>query len=153
MNLHEYQARELLKAAGITVPDGDVAKTPAEVEKIAERLGGRVVVKAQVHTGGRGKAGGVKLSSTAAEAREHAEAILGMEIKGLTVEKVLVAPLEDIASESYVGVIIDRETQRAVVMVSPEGGVDIEDVAAKTPEKIFKKIKQVGSCWTLKNLR
>jgi len=153
LNLHEYQARELLKAAGITVPDGDVATTPAEVEKIAERLGGRVVVKAQVHTGGRGKAGGVKLSSTAAEAREHAEAILGMEIKGLTVEKVLVAPLEDIASESYVGVIIDRETQRAVVMVSPEGGVDIEDVAAKTPEKIFKKIKQVGSCWTLKNLR
>ncbi len=138
LNLHEYQARELLKEAGIAVPDGDVADTPEAVEKIAERLGGKVVVKAQVHAGGRGKAGGVKLADTAAEAKEHARAILGMEIKGLTVEKVLVAPAEDIATESYVGVIVDRESQRAVVMVSPEGGVDIEEVAAKTPEKIFK---------------
>lgn len=138
MNLHEYQARALLKAAGVPVPDGDVAETAIEVEKIAERLGGKVVVKAQVHAGGRGKAGGVKLAATAAEARVHAEAILGMQIKGLTVEKVLVAPTEDIASESYVGIIVDRESQRAVVMVSPEGGVDIEEVAAKTPDKIFK---------------
>ena len=138
MNLHEYQARALLKAAGIPVPDGDVASTPEEVERIAQEMGGGVVVKAQVHTGGRGKAGGVKLAKDATEARAVAEKILGMTIKGLTVEKVLVAPAVDIASESYVGVIVDRETQRPVLMVSPEGGVDIEEVAAKTPDKIFK---------------
>jgi succinyl-CoA synthetase beta subunit len=138
VNLHEYQARALLKASGIPVPDGDVASTPAEVEAIARRLGGRVVVKAQVHAGGRGKAGGVKLAANAAEARTHAEKILGMQIKGLTVQKVLVAPAADIASESYAGVILDRASQRPVVMVSPAGGIDIEDVAAKTPEKIMK---------------
>jgi succinyl-CoA synthetase beta subunit len=96
------------------------------------------VVKAQVHAGGRGKAGGVKLAQTAAEAKRHADAILGMQIKGLTVEKVLVVPTAEIASESYVGVIVDRASQRPVMMVSPAGGVDIEEVAAKTPEKIFK---------------
>ncbi|HEX9631558.1 MAG TPA: ADP-forming succinate--CoA ligase subunit beta [Gemmatimonadales bacterium] len=138
MNLHEYQARALLKAAGIPVPDGDVARTPAEVETIATRLGGGVVVKAQVHAGGRGKAGGVKLARTPAEARGHAEKILGMTIKGLTVERVLVVPAADIATESYAGIILDRATQRPVVMVSPAGGVDIEEVAAKTPEKILK---------------
>ena len=138
MNLHEYQARALLRAAGIPVPDGEVATTPDEVEAIAKQMGGAVVVKAQVHTGGRGKAGGVKLAKTAAEAKQHGAAILGMQIKGLTVEKVLVAPAAEIASESYVGVIVDRESQRAVMMVSPAGGVDIEEVAAKTPEKIFK---------------
>jgi succinyl-CoA synthetase beta subunit len=138
VNLHEYQARALLKAAGIPVPDGDVAATPAEVEAIARRLGGKVVVKAQVHAGGRGKAGGVKLAKDAAEARAHAEQILGMTIKGLTVEKVLVVPAAEIASESYAGVILDRASQRAVFMVSPAGGIDIEEVAAKTPEKIMK---------------
>jgi succinyl-CoA synthetase beta subunit len=138
VNLHEYQARALLKAAGIPVPDGDVARTPAEVETIARRLGGAVVVKAQVHAGGRGKAGGVKLAKTPAEARKHAEAILGMTIKGLTVEQVLVVPAADIATESYAGIILDRATQRPVFMVSPAGGVDIEEVAAKTPEKILK---------------
>jgi succinyl-CoA synthetase beta subunit len=138
VNLHEYQARALLKAAGVPVPDGDVASTPDEVERIAADIGTGVVVKAQVHTGGRGKAGGVKLAGTPAEARGVAEQILGMTIKGLTVEKVLVAPAANIASESYVGIIIDRESQRPVLMVSPEGGVDIEEVAAKTPEKIFK---------------
>ncbi len=138
MNLHEYQARALLKAAGVPVPDGDVASTPDEVERIAAGIGTGVVVKAQVHTGGRGKAGGVKLAETPAEARAVAEQILGMTIKGLTVEKVLVAPAANIASESYVGIIVDRESQRPVLMVSPEGGVDIEEVAAKTPEKIFK---------------
>jgi succinyl-CoA synthetase beta subunit len=138
VNLHEYQARALLKAAGVPVPDGDVAATPAEVEAIARRLGGRVVVKAQVHAGGRGKAGGVKLAADPAEARKHAEKILGMTIKGLTVQKVLVAPAADIASESYAGVILDRASQRPVMMVSPAGGVDIEDVAAKTPDKIMK---------------
>jgi succinyl-CoA synthetase beta subunit len=138
VNLHEYQARALLKAAGIPVPDGDVATTPAEAEAIARRLGGRVVVKAQVHAGGRGKAGGVKLASDAAEARAHAAKILGMTIKGLTVKKVLVVPAAEIASESYAGVILDRATQRPVFMVSPAGGVDIEEVAAKTPEQILK---------------
>ncbi len=138
MNLHEYQARGLLKAAGIPVPDGEVATTPDEVEAIAKKMGGAVVVKAQVHVGGRGKAGGVKLAKNPAEAKAHAGAILGMQIKGLTVEKVLVVPMADIATESYVGVIVDRATQRPVMMVSPAGGVDIEEVAAKTPEKIFK---------------
>jgi succinyl-CoA synthetase beta subunit len=138
VNLHEYQARALLQAAGIPVPDGDVATTADEAEAIAKRLGRPVVVKAQVHTGGRGKAGGVKLAKDPAEARKRAAAILGMDIKGLTVEKVLVVPATDIASESYVGVIIDRASQRPVMMVSPAGGVDIEEVAAKTPEKIFK---------------
>jgi succinyl-CoA synthetase beta subunit len=138
VNLHEYQARALLKAAGIPVPDGEVATTPDEVMAIAQRLNRRVVVKAQVHAGGRGKAGGVKLAADAKEARQHASKILGMTIKGLTVEKVLVVPAEDIASESYVGVIVDRASQRPVMMVSPAGGVDIEEVAATTPEKIFK---------------
>jgi succinyl-CoA synthetase beta subunit len=138
VNLHEYQARALLKAAGIPVPDGDVATTPADAEAIARRLGGKVVIKAQVHAGGRGKAGGVKLAATPAEARAHAEKILGMTIKGLTVRKVLVVPAAEIASESYVGVIVDRAGQRPVFMVSPAGGIDIEEVAAKTPEKIMK---------------
>jgi succinyl-CoA synthetase beta subunit len=118
--------------------DGDVAATPSEAEAIARRVGGTVVVKAQVHAGGRGKAGGVKLAKTPAEAAEHASRILGMTIKGLTVEKVLVVPAADIASESYVGLIMDRETQRPVFMVSSAGGIDIEEVAAKTPEKITK---------------
>ena len=138
MNLNEYQARVLLKAAGIPVPDGEVATTPEEVESIAERLGGSVVVKAQVHVGGRGKAGGVKLARTPEEAKAHASTILGMTIKGLIVEKVLVVPTADIATESYVGIIVDRTTQSPVMMVSPAGGVDIEEVAASTPEKIFK---------------
>jgi len=140
VNLHEYQAREILREHGIPVPPGDVASTPAEAKAIAERLGGggKVVVKAQVHAGGRGKAGGVKLAKTAAEAEAHARAILGMTIKGLTVQKVLVAPAAEIASESYVGIIVDRASQRPVLMVSAAGGIDIEEVAAKTPEKIHR---------------
>ena len=136
MNLHEYQARDILRQHGIPVPPGDVASTPAEAKAIAEKMGGKVVIKAQVHAGGRGKAGGVKLAKTAAEAEAHARAILGMTIKGLTVQKVLVAPAADIASESYVGIIVDRASQRPVLMVSAAGGIDIEEVAAKTPEKI-----------------
>jgi len=138
VNLHEYQARQILREHGIPVPAGDVASTPAEVKAIAERLGGKVVVKAQVHAGGRGKAGGVKLAKTAAEAETHARAILGMTIKGFTVQKVLVAPAAEIASESYVGIIVDRASQRPVLMVSPAGGIDIEEVAAKTPGKIHR---------------
>jgi len=138
VNIHEYQARALFRQAGIPVPDGDVASTPAEVEEIARRLGGGVVVKAQVHAGGRGKAGGVKLAQSPEEARAAAEQILKLTIKDLPVQKVLVAPIVDIASESYVGMIMDRESQRPVMMVSPAGGIDIEEVAAKTPEKILK---------------
>lgn len=140
MNLHEYQARLLLRKGGIPVPDGEVAITADEAQTIAKRLGGSVVVKAQVHAGGRGKAGGVKLAQTAEEARSHAAEILGMQIKGLIVEKVLVVPTEQIATESYVGVIVDRASESAVVMVSAAGGVDIEQVAAQTPEKIFKQV-------------
>ena len=138
MNIHEYQAKELLVAQGIPVPMGDVATTPEQAEQIARRIGKAVVIKAQVHAGGRGKAGGVKLAKTPEEARERAGAILGMQIKGLTVEKVLVAPAEDIATEAYVGIILDRASKAPVFMVSAAGGVDIEEVAATDPEKIVK---------------
>jgi len=138
VNLHEYQARTLLKAAGIPMFEGDVASTPGEAESIARRIGGTVVIKAQVHVGGRGKAGGVKLARNPGEAADYASQILGMKIKGLVVHRVLVVPAADIATESYVGLIMDRETQRPVFMVSSAGGVDIEEVAAKTPEKITR---------------
>jgi succinyl-CoA synthetase beta subunit len=139
VNLHEYQAREILARHGIPVPAGGVAGTSEEARAIAARLGGGpVVVKAQVHAGGRGKAGGVKLARDAAEAAAHAARILGMTIKGLTVHKVLVAPAVDIASESYVGIIVDRASQRPVLMVSAAGGIDIEEVAARTPDRIHR---------------
>jgi succinyl-CoA synthetase beta subunit len=138
VNLHEYQARALLKSVGIPMLDGDVASTPSEAESIARRIGGKVVIKAQVHSGGRGKAGGVKLALNPGEAADHASQILGMTIKGLVVHRVLVVPAADIASESYVGIIMDRATQKPVFMVSSAGGIDIEEVAAKTPEKILK---------------
>jgi succinyl-CoA synthetase beta subunit len=138
MDIHEYQAKELFRNAGIPVPPGEVVTTAEAAETAASKLGGTVVVKAQVHTGGRGKAGGVKLASSAAEAREHASRILGMTINGLTVRKVLITPAEDIASEAYVGVLVDRKTQAPIFMVSPEGGVDIEEVAAQNPNAIRK---------------
>jgi succinyl-CoA synthetase beta subunit len=138
VNIHEYQAKELLRAEGVPIPPGEVARTPQEAEAIARKFGGMVVVKAQVHAGGRGKAGGVKLAKTPEEARERAQAILGMQIKGLTVHEVLVTAAADIASEAYVGIILDRATKKPVFMVSPAGGIDIEEVAAQTPEKILK---------------
>jgi len=145
VNLHEYQARDILRRHGIPVPPGEVATTADEARAIAARLGGGggggggpVVVKAQVHAGGRGKAGGVKLAANPAEAAAHAAKILGMTIKGFTVRRVLVAPAADIASESYVGIIVDRTSQRPVLMVSAAGGIDIEEVAARTPEKIHR---------------
>ena len=138
MDLHEYQAKERFRAAGIPVPPGAVATTPEEAEAIAAGYAGAVVVKAQVHSGGRGKAGGVRLAKDAAEAKAHASAILGMEIKGLTVERVLVTPAEDIASEAYLGVLIDRGTQAPTFIASPAGGIDIEQVARETPEKVRK---------------
>jgi succinyl-CoA synthetase beta subunit len=137
VNLHEYQAKELLRAVGVPIPPGDVATTPDEAFAIATRLGTAVMVKAQVHVGGRGKAGGVKYCPTPDAAREKAQAILGMDIKGLTVEKVLVTTAADIASEAYVGIIVDRARKAPVFMVSAAGGIDIEEVAATTPEKIL----------------
>jgi len=138
MNIHEFQAKEVFRRAGIPVPPGEVAETPEEAQRIAEKLGGRVVVKAQVHSGGRGKAGGVKLAANPAEARAHAEAILGMEIKGLEVRQVLITPAEEIATEAYVGCLVDRAAQSVTFMVSSEGGVDIEEVAHTNPDAIKK---------------
>ena len=138
MNIHEYQAKEILRSHGIPIPPGDVATTPKEAEALARKYASTVVVKAQVHVGGRGKAGGVKLAKTPEETREVATKILGMQIKGLTVHKVLVTPAAEIATEAYVGIIVDRASKRAVFMVSPAGGIDIEEVAAKTPDKIMR---------------
>ena len=138
MKIHEYQAKQLFAAGGIPVPPGDVATTPVEAFEIAEKLNQPVMVKAQVHVGGRGKAGGVKYAENAEAAKVLATTILGMDIKGLTVKKVLVTTAEDIITEAYVGIILDRGSKRPVIMVSAAGGVDIEEVAAKTPEKISK---------------
>jgi succinyl-CoA synthetase beta subunit len=138
VNIHEYQAKELLRAEGVPIPPGEIATTPEQVEAIARKIGGTVVVKAQVHTGGRGKAGGVKLAKSPDEARDVASRILGMKINGLTVQTVLVTSAAEIASEAYVGIILDRASKKPVFMVSPAGGIDIEEVAAKTPEKILK---------------
>ena len=136
MKLQEYQSKRLFGKFGIPIPEGDVATTPEEARQIAEQLGGAVVVKAQVLVGGRGKAGGVKLAKTPAEAEAHARNILGMDIKGLTVEKVLIDPAADIKEEVYLAVILDRAARQIAIMASAAGGMDIEEVAATTPEKI-----------------
>jgi succinyl-CoA synthetase beta subunit len=138
VNIHEYQAKEIFRNQGIPIPPGEVATTAAEAEAIARKFGGTVVVKAQVHAGGRGKAGGVKLAKTPEEARETAEKILRLTIKDLPVQKVLVTPAADIDTEAYVGIIVDRASKKPVFMVSPAGGIDIEEVAAKTPDKIMR---------------
>ncbi len=138
MKLHEYQAKELFRRFGCPVEEGKIATTPEEAEAIAKELGTEVVVKAQVLVGGRGKAGGIKIAKTPEEARKHAEKILGMEIKGLKVKKVLVTRAVDIKHEAYLSAILDRRTKKVVMMASPEGGVDIEEVARRSPEKIFK---------------
>jgi len=138
LKLHEYQAKEILAKYGIPVPPGKVAYTPDEAKKIAEEIGKPVVIKAQVHVGGRGKAGGVKIAKDPNEAYEVAKKILGMEIKGLTVKKVLVAEAVDIDKEYYAGLILDRASQRVTYMVSKEGGVDIEEVARENPEAIVR---------------
>ena len=140
MNLHEFQAAELFAAHGIRTNGGQVATTPEDAEAIARSLGGAVVVKAQVHTGGRGKAGGVKLARGPREARDAAAAILGLDIRGHTVGKVLVAPAADIAREFYLGVTLDRTRRQNVVMASAEGGVDIEEVARERPERIARAL-------------
>jgi len=138
LNLHEYQSKRIFAKYGIAIPGGDVAETPAEARAVAEKLGGPVVVKSQVLVGGRGKAGGIKLAKTPDEAEQMAEQILGMEIKGLTVKTVLVDEASAIATEIYLGAVLDRANRRVVLMSSSEGGVDIEEVAATTPEKIIK---------------
>ena len=139
MNIHEYQAKDIFRKYGIPIPPGEVATTPEEAEKIARKFGTTVVIKAQVHAGGRGKAGGVKLAKTPGDAKSIAAQILELTIKGLPVKKVLVTPAADIASEAYVGIIVDRASKRPVLMASPAGGIDIEEVAAKTPDKILRR--------------
>ena len=140
MNIHEYQAKEIFRNYGIPVPQFEVASTPEEAKSIASKIGKPVVIKAQVLVGGRGKAGGIKFAKTPEEAKKVASDILAMEIKGMRVYKVMVAESLDIKSEAYLGVIIDRNSKSPVVMVSSEGGVDIEEVAKKTPEKIHKLV-------------
>ena len=140
MNIHEYQAAEILASHGIPVNPGRVASTPEEAKEIAQEIGRLVAVKAQVHTGGRGKAGGIKIAKDPNSAREAADAILGMDIKGHIVRKVLVASGVEIAKEYYLGIVLDRPQRRVTVMASAEGGVDIEQVARATPEKIVRAL-------------
>jgi succinyl-CoA synthetase beta subunit len=145
MNIHEYQARQILESYGISVPRAGDASTPEEARQLAVELGGRVVVKAQVHAGGRGKAGGVKLVNSPEEAAEAAATMLGTNLVthqtkagGVPVRKVLVAELTDIADELYVAITMDADARAPMVMASSEGGVEIEEVAANTPEKIVR---------------
>lgn len=138
MKIHEYQARQIFRNYGIPVPDGILCYTVSEVEKAARDLNCMVVVKAQVLAGGRGKAGGVKLAKSAEEAVSVGKQILGMNIKGYIVDKVLVTKAADIEKEFYVGFVNDRNTKRVMLMASAEGGVEIEEVAKNTPEKIIK---------------
>lgn len=138
MDLNEYQAKELFAAHGVPVLPGHVAETPEEARAAAERIGGPVVVKAQVKTGGRGKAGGVKLAADSAEAAEKAAAILGMDIKGHTVHRVLVTEASDIAEEYYFSFLLDRANRTFLAMASREGGMEIEQVAAEKPEALAR---------------
>ena len=138
MDLFEYQARDLFEAHGVPVLAGAVATTPEEAQRAAEKIGGKVVVKAQVKIGGRGKAGGVKLAENPADTFEKAKAILGMDIKGHTVHKVMIAAAAPIESEYYLAILLDRAARTFLVMASVSGGMDIEEVAHKTPEKLAK---------------
>ena len=149
MNIHEYQAKELLSKYGVSVPKGRVAFTPDEAEETAKGIlknNSVCVVKAQIHAGGRGKAGGVKLAKSHSEARQYAEGMLGKKLvthqtgpEGKEVKKVLIEEGCNIGRELYLGMVVDRAAQRVVVMASSEGGVEIEEVAAKSPEKILKE--------------
>ncbi len=138
MDLFEYQARDLFESHGVPVLGGAVAYTPEEAESAAASMGGRVVVKAQVKVGGRGKAGGVKLAESAADAREKAAAILGMDIKGHIVNKVMIAQAAPIEAEYYLAILLDRANRNFLVMASVAGGMEIEEVAHKTPEKLAR---------------
>jgi succinyl-CoA synthetase beta subunit len=147
MNIHEFQAKEILRKYGVPVLEGGVAKTPEEAAEVARRLGGTVVVKAQIHAGGRGKGGGVKVVKSPEAAAEFARGILGKPLvthqtgpEGRIVRQVLVEAGCDIARELYLGVVVDRGSGRVAVIASSEGGVEIEEVAAKTPEKIHREL-------------
>lgn len=140
MNVHEYQAAEILARHGVPTNAGQIATSAGEAEEIARSLGGTVAIKAQVHSGGRGKAGGIKVAKSPEEARTAAEAILGLDIQGHTVNKVLVVPGVDIAQEFYLGVVLDRPRRQVVVMASAEGGVDIEEVARERPDRIVREL-------------
>ena len=138
MKLHEYQSKQIFARYGIPIPKGRIAGTSSEVKQIAEELGGRVVVKSQVLIGGRGKAGGIRLAKSPEEAQEIATKILGMEIKGLPVRKVLVDEAVSINKEFYVGIVNDRIHQTPVLIASGAGGMEIEEIAQKEPEKIIR---------------
>jgi succinyl-CoA synthetase beta subunit len=138
LDLFEYQARDLFEAHQIPVLAGAVATTPDQAQAAAAKMGGKVVVKAQVKVGGRGKAGGVKLAENAEDAKEKAEAILGMDVKGHTVHKVMIAQAAPIESEYYLAILLDRANRNFLVMASVAGGMEIEEVAHKTPEKLAK---------------
>ncbi|KPC76714.1 succinyl-CoA synthetase subunit beta [Thermoactinomyces vulgaris] len=148
MNVHEYQGKQILKKYGVVVPNGHVAFSPEEAVEAAERLGGDLwVVKAQIHAGGRGKAGGVKLARSLDEVKAHATELIGKKLvthqtgpEGKEVKRLLIEEGLPIEKEYYVGVVIDRSTHRVVMMASEEGGTEIEEVAEKTPEKIFKEV-------------
>jgi succinyl-CoA synthetase beta subunit len=146
MKIHEYQAKQILSKFGVSIPRGEVAVTPAEAKEIAEKIGPRVVLKAQIHAGGRGKGGGVKIANTPQDAETLAQEMIGMTLithqtgpEGKTVKRLLVEEALDIARELYIGIVIDRAKESPVVMASSEGGVEIEKVAAETPELIFKE--------------
>ena len=138
MNLHEYQSKQIFSKYSIPIPRGRVANTADEARHIAEELGGRVVIKSQVLVGGRGKAGGIRLAKSPKEAGELATQVLGMEIKGLPVRKVLVDEAAAIEHEIYFSITNDRAAKKPVMIASAAGGMEIEEVAAKTPEKIIK---------------
>ncbi len=151
MKIHEYQAKALLARHGVPVPRGEVASTPEEAEAAAKKLGGSVVVKAQIHAGGRGKGGGVKVAKDAAEARAVAQKILGMTLithqtgpEGRVVKTVLVEETLPIERELYLGIVLDRVVGKNVFMASADGGMEIEEVAHKTPERILKEIIEPG---------
>jgi succinyl-CoA synthetase beta subunit len=146
LKIHEYQAKEILRRFGVATPKAEVTDDPAQARRICEELGGKAVVKAQIHAGGRGKGGGVKLANSPAEAEEKARQILGMQLvtpqtgpEGQKVLKVLIAEQQDIAKELYLAVLLDRALGQPIVMASAAGGVEIEEVAAKTPEAIIKE--------------
>src|SRR5215510_11360140 len=151
MKIHEYQAKEILARYGVRVPRGEVAYSKEEARAIAHKLGGTVVVKAQIHAGGRGKGGGVKLAKTPDEAADIAGKMIGMNLvtaqtgpEGRQVQKVLIEEGLDIRKELYLGIVIDRQTGRPVFMASASGGMDIEEVAAKDPELILKEHVEPG---------
>jgi succinyl-CoA synthetase beta subunit len=138
VDLFEYQARDIFAKHGVPVLGGEVAETPEQAAAAAEKLGGRVVVKAQVKVGGRGKAGGVKLADGPADAKEKAAAILGMDIKGHTVHKVMLAQTAEIEAEYYVSFLLDRSNRTFLAMASVEGGMELEEIAVTKPEALAK---------------